>query len=143
MHGTQGGRRAHMHSRRWWSGRRCRRTNASSGSTLVFFFTLVAGHRRSLSLKLSDTRVYAPQIPARLGTTAYFCEVVSVLIMPCIFTTPPHPRSPQLLSNTLFPGTHPAHGRSFEGHPGPVLGAVTPFLSTFGQNCQRFPKNEN
>ena len=25
-----------------------------------FFFTLVAGPRRSLSLKLSDTRVYAP-----------------------------------------------------------------------------------
>jgi len=28
-----------------------------------FFFTLVAGPRRSLSLKLSDTRVYEPQIP--------------------------------------------------------------------------------
>ena len=37
---------------------------------LVFFFTLVTGPRRSLSLKLSDTRVYEPQIRARLGTTA-------------------------------------------------------------------------
>jgi len=28
----------------------------------VLFFTLVTGPRRSLSLKLSDTRVYGPQI---------------------------------------------------------------------------------
>ena len=41
-----------------------------------FFFTLVTGPRRSLSLKLSDTRVYGPQIRARLGTTAHFFEVV-------------------------------------------------------------------
>ena len=34
-----------------------------------FFLSLVTGPRRSLSLKLSDTRVYEPQIPARLGTT--------------------------------------------------------------------------
>jgi len=40
---------------------------------LLFFFTLVTGPRRSLRLKLSDTRVYEPQIRARLGTTAYFC----------------------------------------------------------------------
>ena len=40
-----------------------------------FFFTLVTGPRRSLSLKLSDTRVYEPQIRARLGTTAHFCRV--------------------------------------------------------------------
>jgi len=34
----------------------------------VFFFsTLVTGPRRSLSLKLSDTKVYEPQIRARLG----------------------------------------------------------------------------
>jgi len=37
----------------------------------VFFFTLVTGPRRFLSLKLSDTRVYEPQIRARLGTTAH------------------------------------------------------------------------
>ena len=39
-----------------------------------FFFTLVTGPRRSLNLKLSDTRVYEPQIIARLGTTAHFCR---------------------------------------------------------------------
>jgi len=32
-----------------------------------FFFTLVTGPRRSLSLKLSDTRVFEPYIRARLG----------------------------------------------------------------------------
>ena len=36
---------------------------------LFFFFTLVTGPTRSLSLKLSDARVYEPQIRARLGTT--------------------------------------------------------------------------
>ena len=41
-----------------------------------FFFTLVTGPIRSLSLKLSDTRVYEPQIRARLGTTAHLCKVV-------------------------------------------------------------------
>ena len=40
-------------------------------SFFFFFFTLVTGPRRSLSLKLSDTRVYEPQIRARLGTTAH------------------------------------------------------------------------
>ena len=40
-----------------------------------FFFTLVTGPRRSLSLRLSDTRVYEPQIRARLGTTALFGRV--------------------------------------------------------------------
>jgi len=34
---------------------------------VIFFFTLVTGPRRSLSLKLSDTRVYEPQKRARLG----------------------------------------------------------------------------
>ena len=32
------------------------------GLTFFFFFTLVTGPGRPLSLKLSDTRVYAPQI---------------------------------------------------------------------------------
>ena len=45
-------------------------------SFFFFFFTFVTGPRRSLSLKLSDTRVYEPQIRARLGTTAHLCEVV-------------------------------------------------------------------
>ena len=39
---------------------------------LFCFFTLVTGPRRSLSLQLSDTRIYAPQIRARLGTTVCF-----------------------------------------------------------------------
>jgi len=43
-----------------------------------FFFTLVTGPRRSWNLKLSDTRVYEPQIRARLGTTAHFCAIPAV-----------------------------------------------------------------
>jgi len=43
---------------------------------MPLFCTLVTGPRRSLLLKLSDTRVYEPQIRARLGTTAHFCRVV-------------------------------------------------------------------
>ena len=43
---------------------------------LFFFFTLVTGPRRSLNLKLSDARVYEPQIRALLVTTTHFCEVV-------------------------------------------------------------------
>ena len=49
--------------------------------TIIFFFffffflTLVTGRSRSLSLKLSGTGVYEPQIRARLGSTAHFCEV--------------------------------------------------------------------
>ena len=38
-------------------------------------FVIVTGPRRSLSLKLSDRRVYEPQIRARLGTTAHLCKV--------------------------------------------------------------------
>jgi len=53
-----------------------------------FFFTLVTGPRRSLRLKLSDTRVYAPQIRVRLGTTAHFCEV---------FTPSPYALPPPLM----------------------------------------------
>ena len=45
-----------------------------------FFFTLVTGPTRSLRLKLSDTRVYAPQIRTRLGTTAHFCEAQVVVL---------------------------------------------------------------
>jgi len=37
-----------------WSGWSC--------NHVFFFFTLVTGPRRSLSLKLSDTRLYEPQI---------------------------------------------------------------------------------
>ena len=44
---------------------------------LFFFFTIGTGPRRSLSLTLSDIRVYEPQTRARLGTTAHFCKVVA------------------------------------------------------------------
>jgi len=44
--------------------------NAAGRVFFFFFFTRVTGPRRSVSLKLSDTRVYEPQIRARLGTTA-------------------------------------------------------------------------
>ena len=36
---------------------------------IFFFFTLFTGRRRSLGLKLSDTRVYEPQIRARILTS--------------------------------------------------------------------------
>ena len=45
-------------------------------ANFFFFFTLVTGPRRSLSLKLSDAIVYEPQIRAPLGTTAHLCKVV-------------------------------------------------------------------
>ena len=42
-----------------------------TGCFFTFFFTLGTGPRRSLRLKLSETRVYGPQVRARLGATAY------------------------------------------------------------------------
>ena len=47
-------------------------------SSLLFFFTLVSGPRRSLRLKLSDTRVYAPRIRAPLSAQM----VASLHILP-------------------------------------------------------------
>ena len=44
---------------------------ARQGLPAFFFFTRVTGPRRSLSLKLSGTRVYEPQIRARLGTRGF------------------------------------------------------------------------
>jgi len=43
-------------------------TGPKAGPLLSFFLS---------SLELSDTHVYAPQIRARLGTAAHFCEVKS------------------------------------------------------------------
>ena len=48
------------------NGSRCKLMALGDGY-VSFFFTLVTGPSRSLSLKLSDTRVYEPQIRARLG----------------------------------------------------------------------------
>ena len=42
----------------------------------LFFFTLVAGPRRSLGLQLRDANVYEPQIRARLGTTSVIRRTV-------------------------------------------------------------------
>ena len=72
------------------SGPRCQR-GLRQIPTLLFFFTLVTGPTRSLSLKLSGTRVYEPQIQARLGTTAQFCKVVVLTPDHCIFL----PRRPR------------------------------------------------
>ena len=41
-----------------------------------FFFTLVTGPRRSVSLKLSETGVYEPQIRGLLVATTHLCEGV-------------------------------------------------------------------
>jgi len=60
-------------------GRRIWRRSSSPWSILARLLLLLYSRYRSskaLSLKLSDTRVYEPQIRARLGTTAHFCEVV-------------------------------------------------------------------
>jgi len=59
----------------------CGRGRCDHSSSFFFFFTLVTGPRRYLSLKLSDTRVYEPQIRARLGTTAHVCKVQSLRIL--------------------------------------------------------------
>ena len=54
---------------RWGSG-------SAPSPLLLFFFTLVTGPGRSSGLKLSDTRVYEPQIRARLGTTTADVDAV-------------------------------------------------------------------
>jgi hypothetical protein len=45
----------------------CQVDRPKSTFFFFFFFTLVTGPRRSLSLKLSDTRLYEPEIRTRLG----------------------------------------------------------------------------
>jgi len=57
--------------------------NPCTCNFFFFFFTLVTGPRRSLSLKLSDARVCEPQIRARLGTSTHFCEVVDRVLLLC------------------------------------------------------------
>ena len=65
----------HALRRRVFSSRR-QPPGAARAARILFFLTLVTGHRRSLNLKLSDTRVCEPQIRARLGTTAHFCSPI-------------------------------------------------------------------
>jgi len=50
---------------------------SSQRCSFSLFFILVTGPRSSVSLKLSDTRVYEPQIRARLGTTVLKPEIWS------------------------------------------------------------------
>jgi len=50
--------------------RACTASPAPGGCFFFFFFTLVTCPRRSLSLKLSETRVYEPQIRARWVRTS-------------------------------------------------------------------------
>jgi len=64
-----------------------RSTVCLPATQLLLLYSLVTGPRRSLSLKLSDKRVYEPQIRARLGTAAHFCEVV-VLKMRAVCLSP-------------------------------------------------------
>ena len=44
------------------SGSHCIALHEGPAEDFFFFFTLATGPRKSLSLKLSDTRVYEPQI---------------------------------------------------------------------------------
>ena len=53
---------------------------------LFFFFTLVIGPRKTVSLMMSDARVYTPQIRARLVTATHFCKVVVCAGTPAWFT---------------------------------------------------------
>jgi len=50
--------------------------NGPGARRIFFFFTLVIGPRRSLSLKLSDTQVYEPQI------RRIFCRILTTLPLP-------------------------------------------------------------
>jgi len=62
---------------------------------LPFFFTLVTGPESSLSLKLSDIRVYEPQIRARHGTPAHLCKATALpkglelRAVPILYSSPP------------------------------------------------------
>ena len=43
---------------------------------LLLLYSRYRSYKVVETCKLSDPRVYEPQIQARLGTTAYFCRVV-------------------------------------------------------------------
>ena len=75
-----------------------------------FFFTLFTGPRSSLSLKLSDTRVYEPQIGAmpREGGTSSSCS--SALRYPTPYTLRPTPC-------TLHPTPYTLHLTPYTLHP--------------------------
>ena len=70
---------------------------AGGAEVFFLFFSLVTGPRRSLGLKLSDTRVYEPEIRARLGTTAHFSPADGFLVE-ITSIRDPSPRTPQTLT---------------------------------------------
>ena len=93
--------------------------------TFFFFFTLVTVPRRSLSLKLSDTNVYEPQIRARLGTTAHFyqtyiCHIRSTAV--CY----PKRQTPNPTSQPLHPVVESASSRYQTPNPNRQASRQTP-----------------
>ena len=89
-------------------------------STVLFwvpcFFTLVTGPRRSLSLKLSDTRVFVPQIRARGRTGGGTCR-------PCPSGYPKQYPTPY----TLHPTPYILHPTPYTLHPTPCTLHPTPY----------------
>ena len=87
-----------------------RRRARPPGTSLLFFFfiTRVTGPRRSLSLKLSDTRVYEPELRARLGTAVHFCKVVVLRRASHARSSPPTSRHTHLPSLALFLSLSPS-----------------------------------
>jgi len=61
-----------------WLSRTLNAMAWGSHSVVFFFFTLGTGPRRSLSLKLSDARVYEPQIRARLAVCRAIARYLSM-----------------------------------------------------------------
>jgi len=98
------------------------------------FFTLVKGPRRSLRLKLSDTRVHAPQVQARLGTAAHFCEVV--VLKPLT----PHPTTGATL--TLVPGTNEVANAASYGGSLAVVASDPPVDGAAGLVAKDFVQGE-
>ena len=101
---------------------------------LLFFFTLVTGPGRSLSLELSDTRVYEPQVRSRLGTTAHFCEEWSISKKPKV----------RLCASTRHsPGgaARRGHGVCAQGHPStPRTGQEPPWRQPKGKSEVNLPQ---
>ena len=82
-----------------------------------FFFTLVTGRRRSFSLKLSDTRVYEPQIQARLlADVPHDARRDVPDEVPVELSEGPHPNSGPNLDHNLEPnlGPDPNLGPKFD-----------------------------
>ena len=78
-----------------------------------FFFTLVTGPRRSLSLKLGDTRVYEPHIQARKSETR---------------NSNPRNRGERVVPNASpHPTPYTLHPTPYTLHPTPYTPHPTPY----------------